>query len=582
MKTMALLMLLVITAFCFLSASCSGKEGDQKRGPRNVHMTAELDVTADAVYFLSHEQKDGYRKIIYYDKKSGQSGILCGKPECTHDTPDCNAIPADKMGAPFGLRVLKNKIYWIADKMSGGLLDGRSLYRMNPDGTGREEVRTLLPEEQRNRMISGSRYADYTDDYVIVGGGIGTIESGTFKQTLLLRAYSLSDPGKDLVILDEENTGTLYFCISGNEVYYSITSQRARGENESWKQDTRLRLFRYDLKKGSQEELFDAEVPFTLWNFCPDGERIAISAANDSDHPNEGYILDLGTKEISKSIPMDEHGGSYFSEIDGGRLISWTFPLGDPSVYRLLVKDFDGNVISDHTAANEMESSGELARRRVLEGSDEEFLYYSFTDGIAPQEVQWLMAYPAKGGEPELLWTDAEEVPGHKEPGDREPAEDSGTKEGQPDGPGRETGETQSEEPGTEAEYTFRIRVEINAEKIGDDYYLDSMEDLAKTEFCFWMENGTDDSILDYSHELYRRNAGSGLFTKVYSEGSGHGTNISPKNKQKNEGNLGNVLMAYHFENGMSALRFKAKGMLNGKEVTAETEVRIFIRSEMN
>ena len=69
--------------------------------------------------------------LHYYDKESGISGVLCGKPECNHSDTSCNAY----LAGGSSLMYYDGYIYWVQQ--------GNTLMRMKPDGTERETVQYL-------------------------------------------------------------------------------------------------------------------------------------------------------------------------------------------------------------------------------------------------------------------------------------------------------------------------------------------------------------------------------------------------------------------------------------------------------
>ncbi len=575
MKKCSIMLLTIMILICVSCGKRSSIEADDAEIiPRNVHMTAELYTAGDVVFFLSGVQKDGYQKFMYYDKASGICNVLCGKPECTHDSEECNAVPTGKSESVFGMGIRRDKIYWITDRVtSEGHYDGRCLYRMNLDGTGREEVRVLLPEDQRSQMISGNRYADYTDDYVIVGGANSTIESGTYRQELLLRAYSLTDPKKDQIFLNEEINGILYFCISGNEVYYSITTQDAREEGEDWKQASRLHIYRYSLQKQETETLYDADVPFCLRNFCVAGNRLIISTMSDFHSVNEAYVLDLTSGEISRSIQMETElsGLGTSSEIDRGKIISYYFPQGDLSKFTLCIKDFDGNVLSESTGKNTMISGDGSARTCILAGSDADHIYYIFRESGSGGEAEWLKAYPVRGGEPKLLYTNADE---------QDPAivpEEEGIN--------TEVSEDPAEPSEIEEENTFRVKLELNAEKIGGSYYIDSFDDLGKYTYTVSFLNNTDYKFFNYQTFMYVRFAFNGEFYPLAAAGyGGYGDKFPDRTHSLVEGpdSLGLLeLIPGNFDHGMTMFRVEVKGTLNGEEINVSDEITLYLRDEI-
>ena len=85
----------------------------------------------DLIYF-GKQHNDKY--ILYSDKETGLYGVLCGKPDCTHDGKACNAYT----GHTDGLEYYKGRFYWLS--YSKGK---RYMYSMAEDGTDRKTVKTV-------------------------------------------------------------------------------------------------------------------------------------------------------------------------------------------------------------------------------------------------------------------------------------------------------------------------------------------------------------------------------------------------------------------------------------------------------
>ena len=51
----------------------------------NVFMLNSLCETDEGIYFY-------YDRLCFIDKKSGAVTVVCGKPDCTHESGDCNAL----------------------------------------------------------------------------------------------------------------------------------------------------------------------------------------------------------------------------------------------------------------------------------------------------------------------------------------------------------------------------------------------------------------------------------------------------------------------------------------------------------
>ncbi len=142
----------------------------------------------DGYYYLSHDSiklSDGNygSHLMYMDYASCQEVYLCSAPGCSHDTPDCTAVLPNK-DFPFSTKLFlfQDHLYALclqADAVvsfsaaneseeTGSSLstaDDRqgTLYRMNPDGTGRQKVYEFAP----GLTIEGTMAIDHSGLYVI-------------------------------------------------------------------------------------------------------------------------------------------------------------------------------------------------------------------------------------------------------------------------------------------------------------------------------------------------------------------------------------------------------------------------------
>ncbi|WP_040197117.1 hypothetical protein [Candidatus Soleaferrea massiliensis] len=123
--------------------------------------------TEDGYYYLTYEgprMKDGVfaGHMMYVDYKTRKEIYLCNRPGCAHDTAECPALFLEKDADPAGsLFVYDNSLFVFSHEQDqdgtsfeqggdekspmqegGSSLSGSPacLYRMNLDGTGREQV----------------------------------------------------------------------------------------------------------------------------------------------------------------------------------------------------------------------------------------------------------------------------------------------------------------------------------------------------------------------------------------------------------------------------------------------------------
>ncbi len=105
--------------------------------------SGQYDCTDKGVYFmcptLMAESNSGVEisssYLFFLDHTSDTMIKLCGRPDCTHDTEDCNAVFLNSF---TGISYFDGKLY-AAKEIPGGP-EMYILYRMDPDGTNRVKV----------------------------------------------------------------------------------------------------------------------------------------------------------------------------------------------------------------------------------------------------------------------------------------------------------------------------------------------------------------------------------------------------------------------------------------------------------
>ncbi len=79
----------------------------------------------DAYYYIS--SLGNY--IYYYDKLSGERGVLCGKPECVHDELELNEDCSGLVRAGAVINYYKGQLYYVGYSNFGDSQIRHSLYR---------------------------------------------------------------------------------------------------------------------------------------------------------------------------------------------------------------------------------------------------------------------------------------------------------------------------------------------------------------------------------------------------------------------------------------------------------------------
>ena len=170
------------------------------------------------VYFI---KPLGGKYLYYYDRATGFSDVLCGKPNCLHNDDTCEGYIGSS--AP-GLFLYDGKLYWVSETAEGKetLSKDWRLMRCNPDGSGRESVftieRELILKYQPQEYYLHRGYLYFSGDTGIVGA------NGWAGHLISVMGFSLKDNGKKVTILEKECEGGTTrpkLMFSGNSLYYA-------------------------------------------------------------------------------------------------------------------------------------------------------------------------------------------------------------------------------------------------------------------------------------------------------------------------------------------------------------------------
>lgn len=242
-----------------------------------------------------------YNRLMFWDRQTGISGPLCGKPECDHDpdTLTCNA----RIQSGFDVSFYDGKIwFWSSDPTNWSA--PKCLWSVNPDGTSRQKVLELDEASEFN-----SDFHVYPHrGYVYCSGTVQLTVDGVPSERLHMFAKAL-DTGETVEILDctYPQSADLHYSIqwSGNNLYIL---KKANAETE---------IFRWDSKTRTLESLYftdSTEISFVLSDIgiSEDGKTLYIAA---SYYDNTAYVpalyeLDLESRTLTRAFTMDEMGNS--------------------------------------------------------------------------------------------------------------------------------------------------------------------------------------------------------------------------------------------------------------------------------
>lgn len=206
-----------------------------------------------ALYFSHYGMSSEY--IWYYDKKTGKVGKLCGKPECTHETAQCNAYSI----IAGNLNLYDGKLYWTGSYEQKGTY----LQCMDLDGNNRRVLKTYPDANGLNIVFRLHR------GYLYCGRIIHEVVGGKASARVLLTQEEIENPkDEDRIIVFENNysgdsTPQIQYVLSGNTLYLAVSGQD-QSENyslEFYTYDTAARTLKcIEEQKESKYSLLDLQM----------------------------------------------------------------------------------------------------------------------------------------------------------------------------------------------------------------------------------------------------------------------------------------------------------------------------------
>lgn len=169
-------------------------------GPGGTYRSPVLCATDDTVYFFD----GGSDLIMFWDKATGISSPLCGRPECLHSGSSCNAY----VQAPNGLRVYEGKLYWV-----GG--------RMDLDGTNRESGPWTINTEGMHSNLTTVIHRGYV---YTAGSNQNVVTGGVAASSVTVNAAAM-DGGESFTLLSRVVDGLGGYCTVspvGNDLYIMV------------------------------------------------------------------------------------------------------------------------------------------------------------------------------------------------------------------------------------------------------------------------------------------------------------------------------------------------------------------------
>ena len=367
------------------------KDFDPRCSPYVCESEKRLYFAAKPTNFESYYEN--FRKYVFYiDKESGESGYLCGKPGCSHDSEDCGAYLGDKQLLTFCL--YEGKLYAALKEVHDGrgeivLIAGRT------GGSGFSEI-GIIPSDAYAldspgadpmvcihrgylyTVISENTYADTENE--ASGYPVITEEKGLAKR-FSLENLNLSEELYRETLSEAWQSAILMIAFDGDDPVLYWEFENDDEERSLCCSEGALIIYRFP-EGGAREELFRGENPVSLNGRLRilNGE-VRISGRNYQNDraqllqldPEEKRFLEI--QNFGSFTELDNYYGSYINYGDGYYYMVQDLVVGLPRENRLQ----DGKIFVSFYGEN-----GALLSERILNITETMEALHLYPAGFGP------------------------------------------------------------------------------------------------------------------------------------------------------------------------------------------------------
>lgn len=245
-----------------ISANTSklGTDFQKSMNQSNSERITAICETEDGYYF----EYDVY--VYYMDKATGNTTILCGKPECAHDSNTCNAY----IYSPF-LTYYNGKLYYsnndYVNENGSYVNKGNRLYCMNLDGTNHSVVQEL-------EFTPGGNTSDFITAPIIHQGNVYFVYS-----SVLYIVPLGADISKAISIYGKEKSDDRSNIFNSNELHYTLWADgdntyfmaNIKQSNNTYKET----LFCYDEESAEVKEIWKTPNKSEVGNWDTTGVSVS-------------------------------------------------------------------------------------------------------------------------------------------------------------------------------------------------------------------------------------------------------------------------------------------------------------------
>ena len=354
--------------------------------------TTKACSTEDTFYFAY--RNSSYYVLYYVDKAVGVGGPLCGRPECTHDSKDCNAWLGNVV---WGLTDYNGRLYWVGRDSAG---QSFKIFSSAFDGTDRHTVRELDDSIIGNILNDscvlfhrGCLYWSCLTSVVVDGEAI---------QLARVFAFPLDASEAGYLILETEYYGFVSILPHRDSLYIALGGYFEGGVNgERELADRILSLYRWDIRTREAETLYRENFPLVTDDYWVAEDGIFFTAVRPAVSAEDSiYLFPFkgGKPELRYHFPQDVT--RYFVFPADGMYVGYNWSAGGLT---MLVKDFEGQTVLDTfiEGAEWYDPGGDDMYYMSFAGADEKYYYFK-------RDNRSYMAYaavPLDGSEMKLLWS---------------------------------------------------------------------------------------------------------------------------------------------------------------------------------
>ncbi len=270
--------------------------------------------------------------LRYYDKITGESGVLCGKPECLHNDDSCGGLI---FRLSKGLCLYDGKLYWVGGNReaegggSGTEAYTPGVYCMKTDGTGRKKISSEAFESfiRSHKTLSCYFHRDYL--YLLTVKDI--VSEGAPSQRYELFRTAVGEFSEYLSVFEYE---TLY----ASELKLFFVESRVYINIYSDKEDTVCLL---DLDTLSFDTVMtEKDLDLYIYDVQYFSETLYFTGYDDE----KNYVLCMRNGRLEKLFDYVDGEKSYDGAVLGSGIACALYYNGD-NAYDIWFRTFDGETL---------------------------------------------------------------------------------------------------------------------------------------------------------------------------------------------------------------------------------------------